>query len=70
LLTADSLSPVPAPLVGFSLLAFVVTYFVVFGAGCLYLARLYFAGPEVDIPALEEGPLRSAAMSGEGGNHA
>ena len=70
LLTADSLSPVPAPLVGFSLLAFVVTYFMVFGAGCLYLARLYIAGPEVDIPALEEGPLRSAAMSGEGGNHA
>lgn len=70
LLTADSLSPVPAPLVGFSLLAFVVTYMVVFGAGCFYLARLFIAGPEVDVPVLEEGPLRGAAMSGEGGRHA
>ncbi|MBG1233032.1 cytochrome ubiquinol oxidase subunit I [Aestuariivirga litoralis] len=70
LLTKDSLSPVPAPLVGFSLLAFVLTYFVVFGAGALYIARLFFAGPEVDVPALDEGPLRSASMSGEGGNHA
>ncbi len=63
LLTKDSISPVPAPLVGFSLLAFVLTYIVIFGAGVVYLIRLFIAGPQTDVPVLEEGPLRSASMS-------
>ena len=67
LLTRDSLSPVAAPAVGFSLLAFVVTYIIVFGAGVYYLARLFLAGPQSDPPVLEEGPLRSVAMTGDVG---
>ena len=38
--TADSVSPIAAPAVGASLLAFVVVYFVVFGAGIFYILRL------------------------------
>lgn len=38
--TADSISPVDAPAVGASLIAFIIVYFFVFGAGVFYLFRL------------------------------
>src|SRR6201996_8954873 len=38
--TADSVSPLAAPAVGASLLAFVIVYFVVFTAGVIYVLRL------------------------------
>ena len=38
--TADSVAPVAAPAVAWSLIAFVVVYFAVFGAGTAYLLRL------------------------------
>ena len=38
--TVDSASPLDAPAVAFSLLAFVVVYFAVFGMGIWYLLRL------------------------------
>ncbi|WP_024516565.1 cytochrome ubiquinol oxidase subunit I [Bradyrhizobium sp. Tv2a-2] len=43
--TADSASPLAAPAVGTSLLAFVVVYFVVYAAGILYLLRLMAQPP-------------------------
>ena len=50
--TADSLSPIEAPAVGASLLAFIVVYFIVFGAGVWFLFRLFGQPPHV----AEEGP--------------
>lgn len=44
--TADSLSPIAAPGVGIGLLAFVLVYFTVFGAGILILLRMMAKPPE------------------------
>ena len=44
--TADSVSPIAAPAVGASLVAFVVVYFVVFGAGIWYMFRLLAQPPQ------------------------
>jgi cytochrome bd ubiquinol oxidase subunit I len=56
--TADSASPLAAPAVGSSLIAFVVVYFAVFAAGVIYLLRLMAApphpgekGPDSHLPA-------------------
>ena len=38
--TADSVSPIATPAVGASLVAFIIVYFVVFGAGTFYILRL------------------------------
>jgi cytochrome d ubiquinol oxidase subunit I len=40
LLTADSVSPLAAPAVATSLVAFALVYFTVFGAGAAYLIRM------------------------------
>nr|WP_086937972.1 cytochrome ubiquinol oxidase subunit I [Thaumasiovibrio occultus] len=55
--TADSISPIDAAAVSVSLAAFVVVYFVVFGAGFFYLLRLmrkspsrYEEGPDATLP--------------------
>jgi cytochrome d ubiquinol oxidase subunit I len=75
--TSDSLSPVAAPAVGASLVAFIIVYFVVFGAGVFYLLRLMRRPPETsDNLELDEGPTRAAGItpaaqleaSGGGGN--
>lgn len=54
--TADSVAPVSAPAVAGSLIAFVIVYFLVFGAGIFYLLRLMRQPPggesEVDTPEL------------------
>jgi cytochrome d ubiquinol oxidase subunit I len=44
--TSESSSPLAAPAVAASLLAFALTYFVVFGAGAYYLLRLMAKPPE------------------------
>lgn len=49
--TADSLAPVAAPAVGASLLAFIVVYFLVFGAGVIYILRMMAKPPEPTGPA-------------------
>ncbi len=49
LLTADSVSPLQAPAVAASLIAFIVIYFVVFGAGVFYIMRMMG-----QVPRLEE----------------
>src|ERR1700752_4329475 len=60
--TADSASPLAAPAVGSSLLAFVIVYFAVYAAGVTYLLRLMAqppqpgaAGPPKDVPARAAG---------------
>jgi cytochrome d ubiquinol oxidase subunit I len=45
--TADAVSPVGADQVGLSLALFVVVYFLVFGAGTVYMLRLIGKGPVV-----------------------
>ena len=61
--TADSAAPVAAEAVGASLLAFIVVYFAVFGAGVFYILRLMVKPPvqgEPDSPA--DAHLRSAGI--------
>lgn len=54
--TADSVSPLHAPAVAASLLAFIAVYFVVFGAGIFYILRLMSAPPHLD----ETGPAATS----------
>ena len=78
--TAESLSPVDAPAVGASLVAFVVVYFLVFGAGVFYLFRLFRRPPILEEDhELDKGPHRAAGITPgpaqeepirEGGHHA
>lgn len=75
--TADSVAPLDAPAVAASLIAFIVTYFFVFGAGVLYILKLMAKAPEPGESAEPaQGPVRTAgitpapaidAKSGEGG---
>ncbi|MBD8064981.1 cytochrome ubiquinol oxidase subunit I [Devosia sp. PTR5] len=62
--TSESLSPVDAPAVGTSLVAFVVVYFLVFGAGVFYLFRLFRRPPILDEDhELDRGPHRAAGIN-------
>jgi cytochrome d ubiquinol oxidase subunit I len=64
--TADSVSPLAAPAVAASLLAFVVVYFAVFGIGTWYILKLMASPPHPDEegPAqTEREPLRSAGIT-------
>ncbi|WP_202841845.1 cytochrome ubiquinol oxidase subunit I [Luteimonas saliphila] len=62
--TAQSASPLDAPAVGASLVAFVVVYFVVFGFGAWYILKLMAKGVQAQEPAPDgdEGPIRSAGI--------
>lgn len=73
LLTAHSISPVAAPAVATSLIAFVIVYFFVFGAGTFYILRLMARLPRDPTPELQEGPIRTQGITpgpGKGGFHA
>jgi cytochrome d ubiquinol oxidase subunit I len=62
--TAESASPLAAPAVGSSLLAFVIVYFVVYAAGVTYLLRLMAQPPhpgEAGLP--REMPTRTAGIT-------
>jgi cytochrome bd ubiquinol oxidase subunit I len=61
--TSQSASPLDAPAVALSLLAFVVVYFSVFGAGIWYLLRLMKKPPEAHEAALDGAPIRSAGFT-------
>lgn len=61
--TADSLAPVAAPAVAASLIAFIIVYFTLFGAGTLYILKLMNQGPG-DTPPLDDGPVRAAGTTG------
>ncbi len=43
--TVESVSPVPGPHIALSLLAFIITYIFIFGAGSYYILRLIAKGP-------------------------
>lgn len=61
--TADSLSPISASAVGTSLVIFIVVYFIVFGAGVVYLLKLMRRPPlELDDHELGSAPIRTAGM--------
>ena len=64
--TADSAAPLAAPAVGASLVAFVVIYFAVFGAGTFYILRLMGHEPTVGEPDMSDtvqGPIRTAGIT-------
>jgi cytochrome d ubiquinol oxidase subunit I len=76
--TAHSASPLDAPAVAASLVAFIVVYFAVFGVGTWYIFKLMSAPPhagEGGIETSESGPVRTAGtvpgpaqhIGGEGG---
>jgi cytochrome d ubiquinol oxidase subunit I len=61
--TADAASPLAAPAVASSLIAFVIVYFTVFTAGVVYILRMMAepphhgeTGPGKDVPARAGGP--------------
>jgi cytochrome d ubiquinol oxidase subunit I len=57
--TSESLSPVSAPAVAASLAGFAAVYFLVFGAGVVYLLRLWAEAPGLHRDHIAEGPLRT-----------
>jgi cytochrome bd ubiquinol oxidase subunit I len=61
--TADSVSPVAAPAVASSLVAFVVVYTLVFGAGIFYLLHLMRRPPIPAEPEMEHIPIRTAGIT-------
>ena len=64
--TADAASPLDAPAVGASLLAFVVVYFAVFSVGTWYILKLMNVAPhpgEVGVKRSETGPVRTAGIT-------
>jgi cytochrome d ubiquinol oxidase subunit I len=62
--TAQSSSPLEAPAVATSLLAFIAVYFIVFGAGIYYILRLMGRSPHVGESGPERGlPLRAAGIT-------
>ena len=63
LTTAQSVSPVAAPAVGASLLAFIIIYFFVYAAGVFYLLRLAKELPDGANPEIERGPMHAAGIT-------
>ena len=64
--TADAASPLAAPAVGASLIAFVLVYFAVFGTGTWYIMRLMSQPPharETGVKRGDTGPIRTAGIT-------
>lgn len=64
--TADSVAPLQAPAVATSLLMFILVYFVVFGAGVLYILKLMSHAPhtrEAGPEATRDQPQRAAGIT-------
>ncbi|HEU5136044.1 MAG TPA: cytochrome ubiquinol oxidase subunit I [Steroidobacteraceae bacterium] len=61
--TADSVSPLAAPAVAASLIAFVIVYFAVFGMGTWYLLRLMSHAPQPHEPDLPNTPAHAAGIT-------
>ena len=61
--TIDSASPVAAPAVGTSLVAFVIIYFAAFGAGAYYILRLMARGPSTAEGPDPDEPVRAAGLT-------
>ena len=63
LTTAQSASPIAAPAVATSLVAFIIVYFFVFGAGVFYILRLCGKSPDHVAPEIEHGPSHAAGIN-------
>ncbi len=64
LTTAQSASPLAAPAVAGSLIAFIIVYFAVFGAGTFYGLRMMGKTPESNEPGMPPGePQRTAGIT-------
>lgn len=61
--TSDSASPLDAPAVATSLIAFILVYFVVFGMGIMYLLRLMAKSPTADETLPSGAPIRTAGIT-------
>ena len=61
--TADSVSSLRADAVGYSLTAFVIIYFFVFGSGAFYALKLMARTPEDRIDISQIGPTRAAGIT-------
>ena len=61
--TAESASPLAAPAVGASLIAFVIVYFAVFGMGSWYLLRLMSRAPQAHEPEPANAPANAAGIT-------
>jgi cytochrome bd ubiquinol oxidase subunit I len=61
--TAESASPLAAPAVAASLIAFVIVYFVVFGMGTWYVLRLMSRAPEPHEPEPARVPAHAAGIT-------
>ncbi|GAA0309655.1 cytochrome ubiquinol oxidase subunit I [Sphingomonas oligophenolica] len=61
--TTESASPLAAPAVGASLIAFVGVYFAVFGIGTWYILKLIAKGVEPGEPELGHAPIRTAGIT-------
>lgn len=61
--TAQSHSPLAAPAVASSLIAFVLVYFIAFGAGIFYLLRLMAKPPEPHEDEPQKTPQRAAGIT-------
>jgi cytochrome d ubiquinol oxidase subunit I len=71
--TTDSASPLAAPAVASSLIAFAIVYFTVFAAGIIYILRLMATppkqgeeGPRGDMPARAAGITPASGVAAEG----
>jgi cytochrome d ubiquinol oxidase subunit I len=63
LLTGQSHSPLAAPAVAASLIAFVLVYFAVFGAGTWYILHLMRSPAGPHEPEVEHAPVRTAGIT-------
>lgn len=61
--TNDSVAPIEAAAVASSLIAFIVVYFVLFGAGTFYMLRLMNKRLADRIPLKSIGPIRTAGVT-------
>ncbi|HEX8468343.1 MAG TPA: cytochrome ubiquinol oxidase subunit I [Allosphingosinicella sp.] len=61
--TKDAVSPIAAPGVTGSLIAFVIVYFAVFGAGTMYILRLMAKAPEEGEEGEPKAPIRTAGVT-------
>jgi cytochrome d ubiquinol oxidase subunit I len=61
--TRDAVSPIAAPAVTGSLIAFAIVYFAVFGAGAMYLLRLMARAPEAGEDDEPRVPIRTAGIT-------
>jgi cytochrome d ubiquinol oxidase subunit I len=61
--TAEARAPIDAPAVATSLLIFVIVYFLVFGAGTIYILRLMKHAPHQGEAAPAHSPIRTAGIT-------